>query len=295
MKVFGFNVVTGFPSPCNNTEMRFYGMNNTILCLAALLYIFMSSTRKHGDAVDYSEASLIIRFFHLGSLLLLLTLGPNLSPMALVARVCAVYGIGNVVEPVGGSAKFFSQCLALFCVTISIIGEIFLGPKAIPSLLPTFVLILCAAMDSILGFCVGCWMYKIICGWAGINYQVEFTGEELKQMYHGWPMIPRLSWNVITFRKMLDAASNKEEPEGVIKNEETAAKSNWVTECSGGVCKIIRKEETAPIDDIEANEKEEPAANSSKWITECSGGVCKIVPKNEASSTFARSDSNISA
>ena len=92
MKVFGANVPTHFPNPSNVTEIRFYGMCHMVLTIGALMIVFPSD-RKHGDPVDFSAGSLIIRFCHIACITLTLTLGPNSNPIGWVSRFCSVYGI----------------------------------------------------------------------------------------------------------------------------------------------------------------------------------------------------------
>ena len=124
MKLFNVNVPTLFPSPINATEARFYAMNHVILCLGAILCIFLvedSGSIRH-QVLNLSgediSTSLMIRFIHLGCSVLLITLGPNVSPIGIFARLCSVYGVGNTVSPCSGSPKFFSQIIGTSCTPL---------------------------------------------------------------------------------------------------------------------------------------------------------------------------------
>ena len=297
MKFFGINVATGFPNPANANEARFLAMCQCILCVADIVASF--DYDGVASATIVSIQAFQTRFVHLSCLLLLVALGPNYSPMGWVARSVAIYGVGNPIVPCGGAQKLFSQLIATFMMSVSLVTCLLLGPKSIMTIASASILLFFSLMDAILGFCFGCWMYNVACDILNIDNREEFTTKELLHMYSGWPIIGCLSVNVVEFRKSLLTPPPKELEETKQQAKRKSSTTKWVAITSeDGVSRLVRKNDddesaaaaaTTPDDhgDIESSikksKKEEEtkvSASTDKWVTVCEGGVCRIKKKD---------------
>merc|ERR1712226_92527 len=272
IRLFGCPVPTLFPSPFNVNEARFLAACNAALSVASILAGFQHSVDGH--SVQFGEAPFILRAIHCGSLLVLLTLGPNFSPSGWAARFCAVYGIGNKVEPCAGAPKFVAQCVALLMVSVSLICTAMLGPQAIPSFLPLLVLTFFSCLDALFGFCVACWVYMKTARLLKIDVHETFTEDQLRDMYKGWPLCGPCSNNV---QLHMNVYSGQHHAAQVNVNDSkptttTAPSTKWETVCENGLCKIqviqVNANDSKPITTT--------APSTNRWESVCENGVCKI-------------------
>lgn len=83
--------------------------------------------------------------------------GPKLSPLALLATRVIAPRLGEP-RPVPGAPKRFAQAIGLACTgSAAVVGLVFEQSTAAAVLLG--VLVVFAALESLLGFCAGCWMF----------------------------------------------------------------------------------------------------------------------------------------
>ena len=87
--------------------------------------------------------------------------GPKLSPMGLLATRVLVPRFGNRQKLVAGPPKRFAQFIGLaFAVASLILFYVFGLTEATEVILA--ILVVFATMESILGFCAGCFMFTIL-------------------------------------------------------------------------------------------------------------------------------------
>lgn len=90
--------------------------------------------------------------------------GPTLSPMGLLATRVLVPLFGNRVKPVAGPPKRFAQAVGLgFSVTALLLYYALGLTAAAYSVLG--VLIFFAALEAIVGFCTGCFVFGYMMRW----------------------------------------------------------------------------------------------------------------------------------
>ena len=98
--------------------------------------------------------------------------GPTLSPMGLLATKVIVPLFGNHVKPVPGPPKRFAQTIGLVMSSTALVCEYFLVlPTAATIILS--ILIVFAALESILGFCAGCFIFGYLMKWGLIPEEVS--------------------------------------------------------------------------------------------------------------------------
>ena len=90
--------------------------------------------------------------------------GPTLSPMGLLATRVLVPLLGNPIRPVAGPPKRFAQAVGLGFSTASLILYYAFGlTQAAYGVLG--VLLLFAALESVVGFCAGCFVFGYLMRW----------------------------------------------------------------------------------------------------------------------------------
>ncbi len=87
--------------------------------------------------------------------------GPTLSPMGLIATKIIVPVLGNPNKPVAGPPKRFAQLIGFLLSLFAIIAEFVFSSTNIAYLLISVIGIF-AALESILGFCAGCYVFAIL-------------------------------------------------------------------------------------------------------------------------------------
>ncbi len=90
--------------------------------------------------------------------------GPTLSPMGLLATRVLVPLFGNKVKPTAGPPKRFAQSVGLgFSVTALLLYYVF--GLSTPAYAVLGVLVFFAALESVVGFCTGCFVFGYLMRW----------------------------------------------------------------------------------------------------------------------------------
>ena len=97
--------------------------------------------------------------------------GPTLSPMGLLATRVLVPLMGNRVKPTAGPPKRFAQAVGLgFSATALLLYYVF--GLSIAAYAVLGVLVFFAALESIVGFCTGCFVFGYLMRWGIIPEDV---------------------------------------------------------------------------------------------------------------------------
>jgi len=96
--------------------------------------------------------------------------GPSLSPLALLVTKLIIPKIGNPYSKCPGPPKRFAQFIGLI-FTSSAFYFAFINQFTMASLL-IGILTIFAALESILGFCAGCWFFKLLMKWGWIPQNI---------------------------------------------------------------------------------------------------------------------------
>ena len=96
--------------------------------------------------------------------------GPSLSPIALLVTKIIIPKMGNPYAECPGPPKRFAQLVGLI-FTSSAFYFIISG-ELITAYLLIGVLALFASLESIMGFCAGCWFFKQMMKWGWIPQRV---------------------------------------------------------------------------------------------------------------------------
>ncbi len=136
----GVASVLGFPNPVNEKAARVVAGGVAIVALVALV------TGWHWLLVPLA----------LGFLARVLT-GPKLSPLGQLATRVVAPRLG---EPklVPGPPKRFAQSIGLALTVVAVVVGLVLDNPAVASVL-VGLLVVFATLESVVGFCAGCWMF----------------------------------------------------------------------------------------------------------------------------------------
>lgn len=133
--------VFSFPHPVNEVAARLVAGMVMVLTLTIIL----------------TNMYWLIFLLAYGFLARVLT-GPKLSPMGLLATRVLVPMLGNRKKMVAGPPKRFAQSIGLlFSVTALLMIYGFALPDVAEGVM--IVLVIFAAMESLLGFCAGCFVF----------------------------------------------------------------------------------------------------------------------------------------
>ena len=133
--------VFSFPNPVNEVAARFVAGMVVVLTLAILL-------------TDQSWLMFVLAYGFLARV----ATGPTLSPMGLRATRVLVPLLGNPSRVVPGPPKRFAQSVGLAFSTTALVLHFAVG-SAIAAKGVLVVLALFATMESVLGFCAGCFAF----------------------------------------------------------------------------------------------------------------------------------------
>jgi len=136
-----------FPNPVNEVAARLVA--GMVAILAASIIIL--------------ESSLLLTFLTYGFLARVLT-GPRLSPMGLLATKVMVPALGNPNRPVPGPPKRFAQTIGLVISGTALVFSAFLGSQVLANAL-LGVLLGFAVLESVFGFCAGCYIFGYLMKW----------------------------------------------------------------------------------------------------------------------------------
>ncbi len=87
--------------------------------------------------------------------------GPTLSPMGLLATKIIIPILGEPNKPVAGPPKRFAQLIGFTLSLLAVIAEFVLS-STITAYFIISVIGIFAALESILGFCAGCYVFTIL-------------------------------------------------------------------------------------------------------------------------------------
>ena len=132
--------VFGFPNPVNERAAR------TVAAGVALLAFLTLTTGWHW----------LIVVLALGFLARVLT-GPKLSVLGQFATRVVAPRLGPP-RLVPGPPKRFAQGIGLTLTTIAAVGSLVFGAQLLATGLVTILLVF-ALLESVLGFCAGCWLF----------------------------------------------------------------------------------------------------------------------------------------
>ena len=132
-----------FPNPVNDYAAR------AVAAMVIILVILFQVT----------ENKFLLLFITYGFLARVLT-GPTLSPIGLIATKLIVPALGSPNKPVPGPPKRFAQLVGLLISSSAIVAIFVFGsPDSARYLMA--VIGFFASLESILGFCAGCFVF----GW----------------------------------------------------------------------------------------------------------------------------------
>ena len=138
----------------------------------------------------YSHNIYLLAFMVYGFLARVMA-GPSLSPIALLVTKILIPKMGNPYAECPGPPKRFAQFVGLV-FTSSAFYFVMRG-QTTPAYLLIGVLAIFASLESIMGFCAGCWFFKKMMKWGWIPQRVcEKCNDILlvvntkEQMTDGW-------------------------------------------------------------------------------------------------------------
>ena len=147
------NNVFSFPNPVNEFSARFVAGMVSILTIATIL----------------TENQFVAGFLLYGFLARVAT-GPTLSPMGLLATRVIVPVLGNPTKLVAGPPKRFAQTIGLvFSATAFIMLML---DFVLIFQITLSILVIFALLESLAGFCAGCFVFNYLMKWKIIPQSV---------------------------------------------------------------------------------------------------------------------------
>ena len=147
------NNLFSFPNPVNEFSARFVAGMVSILTIAAIL----------------TENQFVAGFLLYGFLARVAT-GPTLSPMGLLATRVIVPVLGNPTKLVAGPPKRFAQTIGLvFSATAFIMLML---DFVLIFQITLAILVIFALLESLAGFCAGCFVFNYLMKWKIIPQSV---------------------------------------------------------------------------------------------------------------------------
>ena len=147
------NNLFSFPNPVNEFSARFVAGMVSILTIATIL----------------TENQFVAGFLLYGFLARVAT-GPTLSPMGLLATRVIVPALGNPTKLVAGPPKRFAQTIGLvFSATAFIMLML---DFVLIFQITLAILVIFALLESLAGFCAGCFVFNYLMKWKIIPQSV---------------------------------------------------------------------------------------------------------------------------
>ena len=147
------NNLFSFPNPVNEFSARFVAGMVAILTIATIL----------------SENQFVAGFLLFGFLARVAT-GPTLSPIGLLATRVIVPALGNPTKLVAGPPKRFAQTVGLaFSATAFVMLML---DFILVFQITLAILIIFALLESVAGFCAGCFVFSYLMKWKIIPQSV---------------------------------------------------------------------------------------------------------------------------
>ena len=113
----------------------------------------------------------LLLFFLLYGFIARTIAGPTLSPMGLLATKVFIPLFNNKTKLVAGPPKQFAQSIGLIFALLSIISYFVLTLPLITNIL-LIILMFFAGLESIIGFCSGCFMFKYLMKFGLVSQKV---------------------------------------------------------------------------------------------------------------------------
>ena len=113
----------------------------------------------------------LLLFFLLYGFIARTIAGPTLSPMGLLATKVFIPLFNNKTKLVAGPPKQFAQFIGLIFALLSIISYFVLTLPLITNIL-LIILMFFAGLESIIGFCSGCFMFKYLMKFGLVSQKV---------------------------------------------------------------------------------------------------------------------------
>ncbi|MGH8860960.1 MAG: DUF4395 domain-containing protein [Jatrophihabitantaceae bacterium] len=135
-----------FPNPVNEKAARAVAGGVAVLCVAILVL-----TPALGHAWLWLTVGLAYGF------LARVATGPTLSPLGQLATRVLAPRLGSS-RPVPGPPKRFAQAIGATLSVLAAITGVGLGLDAVALVLVAMILV-AATLESVVGFCVGCWIF----------------------------------------------------------------------------------------------------------------------------------------
>ena len=149
-----FKSVFGFPNPVNEVAARMVAGMVVVLSLTIILS-------------DQKWLTFVLGYGFLARV----ATGPTMSPMGLLATRVLVPLFGNPLRPVPGPPKRFAQSVGLvFSATALALYFTVDSAVAAKSVLGTLALF--ATLESVVGFCTGCFVFNHLMRWGLIPESV---------------------------------------------------------------------------------------------------------------------------
>ena len=147
------NNLFSFPNPVNEFSARFVAGMVAILTIATIL----------------TENQFVAGFLLYGFLARVAT-GPTLSPMGLLATRVIVPALGNPTKLVAGPPKRFAQTVGLaFSATAFVMLML---DFVLVFQITLAILVVFALLESVAGFCAGCFVFSYLMKWKIIPQSV---------------------------------------------------------------------------------------------------------------------------
>ena len=135
-----------FPNPVNEISARIVAGMVAILTLATLL----------------TEHQFVAGFLLYGFIARVAT-GPTLSPIGLIATRAIVPALGNPTKLVAGPPKRFAQTIGLVFSSTAFV--MLLMDFILVFQITLIVLVIFALLESVVGFCAGCFVFNYLMKW----------------------------------------------------------------------------------------------------------------------------------
>lgn len=146
----------------DNTTVRVVAGFTVLVTIASLIVAFLVSAQTAAIIIGVLALDFIIRAF----------IKPKFSPLATLARG-TVSGLNLPKKMVDNAPKIFAARIGVaFSVTTAILYALNL---LIAGTAVLAILLLCAVLESVFSFCLGCWMYSLLPKKAGNLLAREFV------------------------------------------------------------------------------------------------------------------------
>ena len=143
-----------FPHPVNEIAARW----------VAAMVVALSIT------IILTDLYWLTGFLAYGFLARVLT-GPKLSPFGLIATKVVVPLLGNPTKLTAGPPKRFAQTVGLIFSFVVLVLQYWIG-SSLAAEIVLGILIIFALLESLLGFCTGCYVFSYLMKWGLIPQEI---------------------------------------------------------------------------------------------------------------------------